>query len=270
MTILAALDDSAAAGPVLATACRIGSLLDTTVEAVHIGEDGTGGGAAAVAEAAGVKLHRRAGDVCEMLRAEVADRGATVLVLGARGDEAGATPAGHVALDLVQSVDCTIAIVPPGAADRPLRRVLVATEAAGESRGLKGLFRHLGRRPTPEVVALHVIEPSSLPLFADSPILEADAFKREFGIRASGTAVPETSRVQFETRVGDAPEALGAAVHELDADLVVLAWHRDLSEGHGRMVRAMLAATGVPIVLIPLERTGPSSSRRGPTGTPGD
>jgi len=268
MTILAALDDSSAAQPVLDLACRIGSLLEANVEAVHVQEDGSGGRAAAVAESAQVTLHLCRGDVADALRTAVEDLGATVLVIGARGAAAGASPAGHIALETMQSLDCATVVVPPEAADRPLRRVLVAVEGDGESQGLQGLFDHLGGRTSPEVVALHVIEPSALPPFADSPVLEADAFKREFGIRAVGTAVADPSRVQFETRVGDAPQALGDATRELDADLVVLAWHRDLSEGHGRMVRETLAATGVPIVLIPLERRGPLSSGAGPTDSP--
>lgn len=98
-----------------------------------------------------------------------------------------------------------------------------ASGGDGESQGLRGIFGHLGELASPEVVALHVIELSALPRFADSPVLEADAFRREFGIRAAGTAVADPSRVRFETRVGDAPEALGEAARELDVDLVVLA-----------------------------------------------
>ena len=269
MTILAALDDSPAAQPVLDIARRLGALLEAPVAAAHVQEDGSGRRASAVAAAASVPLHQCHGDVAEALRTEVAEYGATVLVIGARRIAAGASPAGHIALEMVQSLDCTTVVVPPGAVDRPLRRVLVAVEGDGESQGLRGLFDHLGDLPTPEVIALHVIEPSALPPFADSPILEADAFKREFGIRSTGTVLDDPSRVRFETRVGDAAETLSDATRELDADLVVLAWHRDLSEGHGRMVREALAGARVPIALLPLARRGPSSPGAGPTDSPG-
>ena len=268
MTILAALDDSAAAGPVLDIAGRLGALLEATVEAVHVAEDGTGQRATAIAEAAHVPLRLRRGDVGAAVRAEVAERGATVLVIGARAAAAGASPAGHIALDMVQSLDCAIVVVPPGAASRPLRRVLVAVEGDGESEGLKGLFDHLGDLATPEVIAIHVIEPSALPPFADSPVLEADAFKREFKIRAASSLLPDPSRVRFEMRVGETARVLSDATRELDADLLVLAWHRDLSEGHGRQVREMLAGALIPIVLLPLARRGPSSSGAGPTDSP--
>jgi nucleotide-binding universal stress UspA family protein len=267
MTILAALDDSEIAGAVVDTARRLGALLEVPVEAIHVQERGGDDGrvCARVAESAGVPLRVRAGEVGEALRSDVRERGATMLVIGARRPGADAAPTGHVTLDVVQTVDCTIVVVPPGHEDRPVRRVLVAVEGDGESRGLRGLFRHLGDRSAPEVIAVHVIEPSALPPFADSPVLEAEAFEREFGIRAAGNVLPDKSRVRFELRVGEAPDALREAVIELDADLVVLAWHRDLSRGHARMVREMVERAPVPVVLVPLERTGPSSSNTGPS-----
>jgi nucleotide-binding universal stress UspA family protein len=251
MTIIAAVDDSAAARPVLEVAARLASLLGSTVEAVHVQEDGSGQSVAAICAAAGIPLHVRTGNVGAALGAEVRTRDAGALVIGIRGLPAGTTPAGHVALDLIQSLDVTIVVVPPDASDRPLRRVLVAVEGDGESPGLRGLFDHLGDRPTPEVIALHVTEPADLPLFADSPVLEADAFEREFRMRVASTVLDDPSRVQFEMRIGDAAEALRDATEELDADLVVLAWRRDLSGGHGRLVREMLTSSPVPVALLP-------------------
>jgi hypothetical protein len=268
MKVVAALDDSAAAQPVLDLARRLGSLLDLPVDAVHAEEDGSGQHAAAIAEAARVTLHRCRGEVAGALRAAVADLGPAVVVIGARRAAPGASPAGHVTLEMVQSLDCTTVVVPPDAVDRPLRRVLVAVEGDGESQGLRGLFDFLGDLETPEVVAVHVIEPSALPPFADSAVLEAEAFRREFRIRAAGTLFADPARVPFEMRVGDAAEALGEATRELDADLVVLAWHRSLAPGHGRLVREMLATTRVPVVLLPLDRTGPLSPAPGPTASP--
>ncbi len=206
MTILAAIDDSAAAQPVLDLARRLAELFVAHVEGVHVQEDDSGRSAAAIADAANVPLHVLHGDVVSALRAEMHDRDAIALVIGTRGVPAGAQPAGHIALDLVQSLDWPVVVVPPHAADRPLRRVLVAVEGDGESHALRRLFDRLEERPTPEVIALHVIEPSALPPFADSPVYEADAFEREFMIGASSSVVADPSRVRFEMRVGDAAE----------------------------------------------------------------
>lgn len=253
MILLAALDDTTAAGAVLETARRLADLLGAHVEAVHVRGEGTGAAAAAAADAAGVPLHIRDGEVRAELRAAIREHRATALIIGARAAQSAARPAGHVALDVVQSLEDTIVVVPPDGPVRPLRRVLVAVEGDGESAGLRGLFDRLGDRPLPEVIALHVIEPSDVPPFADSPVHEANAFEREFRIRVASGLLVDAAKVRFEMRVGDAATALRDATRELDVDLVVLAWHRDLSGGHGRLVREMLERGSIPIALFALD-----------------
>lgn len=251
--LLAAIDDSAAARPVLEVARRLAELLGAQLEAVHVQEDGSGQSASGIAEAAGVPLRVRSGIAVAELVSEVVERRAVGLVIGARGLPAGASPAGHVALDLVRMLDQPIVIVPPDANDRPMRRVLVAIEGNGESRALRALVDRVGDRETPEVIAVHVTELRDLPMFADNPAFEADAFEREFMMRAASTVVADPSHLRLEMRVGDAPDELRHAARDLDADLVVMAWHRDLSEGHGRLVREMLAALSVPLALFPID-----------------
>jgi nucleotide-binding universal stress UspA family protein len=253
MIILAAIDDSLAARPVLATAQRLATLFGARVEAVHVRVGGSGEIAAEIAAAARLPLHVRSGDVVAELGAEVHERHAIALVIGARDAPVDARPAGHIALDVAQSLEGTIVVVPPETKDRPLRRVLVAVEGDGESAGLRGLFDYLGDRPLPEVIALHVIDPMDVPPFADSPVHEANAFEREFEVRVASGLLEDASQVRFEIRVGDAADALRDATRELDVDLVVLAWHRDLSGGHGRLVREMLEQGSIPIALFALD-----------------
>jgi len=102
------------------------------------------------------------------------------------------------------------------------------------------------------LIAVHVLEPHDLPMFADSPAFEADAFEREFMMRAASAVVADPSHVRLAMRVGDAPDELRQAARDLDADLVVMAWHRDLSEGHARLVKEMLAESTVPVALFPI------------------
>jgi nucleotide-binding universal stress UspA family protein len=249
VTVLAAIDDSDAARPVLDFARRLAALLGTSVEAVHVRDAGSGAGAAASAAAAHIPLRVRDGGVVAALEKEVHAASATALVIGARADAAGAAPAGHIALDIVQSLACAVVVVPPDAADRPLRRVMVAVEGDGESHALRRLFEHLGDQPTPEVIALHVIEPAAAPPFADSPVFEADAYEREFRIRVASAILDDPSRVRFEMRVGAAEVALLDAARELDVDVIVLAWHGNLSGAHGRLVRETLAGAPVPVAL---------------------
>jgi hypothetical protein len=251
MSILVAIDDFTSAS-VVGVARRIASLLGTEVEGVHVEEGGSGRRAAAVADAEGIPLQVRHGDVVSALRAEVKERDATALVLGTRDRRDGPIPAGHVTLDLASSLDRPIVVVPPHAADRPLRSVLVAVEGDGQSHALTALYEWLGDALSPEVVVLHVVEPHDLPL------LEAEAFEREFMIRASRDLGPDPSLIRFEMRVGDAPGLVCAAAQELDTDLVVMAWHQNLSAGHGRLVRAMLSGTQVPLALLPIEPDEPA------------
>jgi nucleotide-binding universal stress UspA family protein len=253
-TIVAAIDESAATFPVLQVAQRLAAMLDAGVDAVHVQENGSGHVATEIAARAHVPLRLRDGAVVAALVSDVRERDAVALVIGTRGLPGGPSPAGHVAMDLVQRLDRAIVVVPPNAADRPVRRVLAAVEGDGESHALRGVFNWLGERPSPHVIALHVVEPRDLPMFADSPVLEAEAFQREFLIRATNAIVGDPSQIHLETRVGDASRVLRDAVEELDIDLVVLAWHRDLSRGHGRLVREMLAEATVPIVLLPRAR----------------
>jgi len=267
MKIVAALDDSAAAQPVLDVARRLGALTAAGVESVHVQEDSSGQNAAAISDAAHIALHVRHGDIVPALRFEANQRDVIALVIGTRGVPAGASPAGHVALALVQSLDRPVVVVPPHADDRPLRRVLVAVAGDGESHALRRLFEQVGDRATPEVIALHVIEPSQLPPFSDSAVHEADAFKREFIIRTARSVLADPSRIRFEMRIGDPAVAVGDAARDLDVDMVVFAWHRDLSEGHGRLVREMLSHAAVPIVLFPRHDHEPSGLQSNPRNT---
>ena len=258
MIVIAAIDESSGARAVLHVAKRLASLLGAQVEAVHVRTESSGGAVAALADAAQVPVSVRAGDIVAGLGSAVRERDAIALVIGSRDFPEGVSPAGHIALAIVESLEGTIVVVPPDAADRPLRRVLVAVEGDGESAGLRRLLDHLGGRPHPEVIALHVIESAGLPAFADSPVLEADAFENELRIRVASGLLTDPALVRFEMRVGDAPGSLREATRELDVDLVVLAWHRDLSEGHGRLVREMLERGSIPVALYALP--GASSS----------
>jgi nucleotide-binding universal stress UspA family protein len=97
-----------------------------------------------------------------------------------------------------------------------------------------------------------VFEPPDLPLFGDEPVLETEAWAREF-LRRVATA--PIDRVRLEVRVGNVAEVVPASAQELGADLVVMGWHGTLSGGHGRVVRRMLEQASVPVMLLPTGRS---------------
>jgi nucleotide-binding universal stress UspA family protein len=247
--LLAAVDSSAAAEPVLAVARELARLMRADVEAVCVDRLGDLATAEAMTQRAHVRVHRRSGEVARAIEALADERDAIAVVIGARRLPSGATPAGHVTLDLVQSLDVPVAVVPPQARAHPIGRVLVAVEGDGESHALRHLVRHLVHGPSLEIVALHVFEPDRLPLFGDQPALETEAWAEEFGRRALRAPAGD---VRVETRVGVPARAVSRAAHELDVDLVVLAWHRNLGGGHGRIVRGLLSEADVPVLLVPI------------------
>lgn len=249
--LVAALDDSAAARPVLDAARRLAPYVGADVVAVHVREGGSGATARAVADSFEVPLLVRDGDGVDVVR-ELSNAQhelhALAIVAGARRVPSGAQPAGHVALRLVQELATAVVLVPPDAHDREIRRVLVCVEGDGESDALVALVERLDDQPGPEVVALHVFGADDLPLFDDQPVLETEAWAREFLARVSAAPV---DRVRLEVRVGNVADVVPASARELDADLVVMGWNCTLAQGHGRIVGRMIESSPVPVLLLP-------------------
>ena len=247
--VLAAIDDSAAARPVLDFAGRLARVFGAGVETVHIDEGGSLGSAAAIARSLHLPVHVESGEVASTIAARAEERDAVAVVIGSRAVPSGVSPAGHVTTELVQLLGIGVAVVPPQAVARPLSRVLVAVEGDDDSHTLRHLYRDFGHRPGLEIIALHVFEPDRLPMFGDQPVLETEAWAEEFGRRA----FPAGDRgIRLEVRVGNAHRVVEEVARELDVDLVALAWHRSLASGHGRLVRALLADVDVPLLLFPI------------------
>ncbi len=247
--VLAAIDASAAAQPVLEMAHELARVMGVEVEIVHVEEPGGAAPAAGLAHTGRAVFHRRTGKVVDTITSVAKERDAVAVVIGTRGVPAGASPAGHVTMELVQTLDVAVAVVPPQAAPRPIRRVLIAVEGDGESHALLHCVRHFRRGPELELVALHVFEPDQLPPFGDQPVHFADAWTEEFGRRALRTTEHD---VRVEVRVGAAAREVQKVARELDVDLAVVAWHTDLTGGHGRLVRTLLTDADVPVLLLPI------------------
>ncbi len=244
--LLAAVDDSAAAGPVLAAANHLAALAGAEVLALHVQNKTPGSTARLAAEAAAVRLLLRRGDVVAEIAAAIRELEPEGLVVGARAVPGGALPAGHVALELAQHLPLPVFVIPPDAVPAPIQRVLVAVEGDGERETLLAVAEQVH---DPEIVALHVFPPLRLPPFSDNPVLETDAWAQEFLRRLHEAP---TGRLHLELRVGDPAAEVSAAVEELGVDLVALLWHRDISHGHGRVVRRVLETASVPVLLLPM------------------
>jgi nucleotide-binding universal stress UspA family protein len=149
-----------------------------------------------------------------------------------------------------------LVVVPPDAERVHVERILIALGRNGDAEVALALAEQLSpidlvgegnEGEVADIVAVHVFDPETLPQFGDDPTFEAEEWAREFLRRASSTAA---ARVHLDLRVGDPAVQVCEAVRDLDADLVVLAWHRAFAQGHAPIVRRVLETVHVPLVLL--------------------
>jgi hypothetical protein len=145
-----------------------------------------------------------------------------------------------------------VVVVPPvlvAGTPAPVKRLLVPLEGTDETSQpvLDRLYPLLVAEV--EVVVLHVFTDDTMPRVLDRPVRDLSLWGDEFAARFC----PEAARV--ELRIGP----VGARVQEMCAEeqigLVVLSWAQDASSGHAKVVREVLAASSVPVLLLPVAIT---------------
>ncbi|MGH9085186.1 MAG: hypothetical protein ACRDYW_07000 [Acidimicrobiales bacterium] len=257
-TVLAALDTSAAARPVLDVAIGIGELTGSRVQAIHITDDGDDVPEWLAAQE-DVPLRLLEGAVEPNLLSAVEDDAVVAAVFGARGSPGGRRPAGHTAMHVLERATKPIVIVPPDAAvptsAHPLRRLLVPLEGAKES------SRPILDRLCPlivaeiELVVLHVFTTATVPRALDRSARDLSMWGDEFVARFC----PGAARI--ELRTGPIGVRVGEVTAEVGADLVVLSWSRNSSPGHAAVIRDVLGSARVPVILLPLDAAASAGTR---------
>jgi nucleotide-binding universal stress UspA family protein len=244
--IVAAIDNSSAARPVLGTAVAVARLLGGEVVAVHVRVNGERV-ARSEAEAAGIPLQVDEGDPVERLAAASEEEDVVALVLGARGIPPGPRPAGSTAVALITSVRKPVVVVPPDmAGPARVRRLLVPLEGTWETSSAPHVVVGRARQEELDVVCLHVRE--TVPPFADQPKYEAEAWAEEFLARYwPGPGVP-----RLETRIGLPRESVLTVADDVDADAILLGWSQALVPGRAPVVREVLERGRRPVALVPL------------------
>ncbi len=246
--VLAAIDTSPCAPAVLETARSVAELFQAGVIALHVREDGVEA-ALEVARHADVTFREAQGSPIEAIAAAAADPDVVVVVLGARGVHSGPRPAGRTALEVVMRVSKPVVVVPPdGTAGAPITRVLTPLEGSGESSQAIADTIALARRRDVEIVVLHVHGRDEIPAFQDQPQHAIPAWEREFAARF---VVDGHTRVEVIERVGSAADHIAPAASDVDADLIALGWNQELAPGRAEVVRAALARSAVPVLLVP-------------------
>jgi nucleotide-binding universal stress UspA family protein len=253
--VLAAIDDSASARPVVATALALAAAIGATPEALYVRENHPEGPHDA-ADAAGVPYREVAGEVVDEIAAAAGADDVAAVVVGVRSSPAAAHLAGHVALELMTRLTKPLVVVPPGAhPPLVLRRVAVPLDGTAQTSARARPALDLATLAGIEVIVIHVCDEDRIPPFTDQPQHETRAFAEEFVARH----VPG-GPVQLELRVGvPADEVLGAAL-ALDADLCALAWAQGLEHGRARVVKELLAHSPIPLLLLPMDTTAASTT----------
>jgi nucleotide-binding universal stress UspA family protein len=249
--VLAGLDPTGTARPVLAAAHEIARLFGADVAAVHVVQDG----AQRVRElAAGqrVPLGELAGPPgAQLAQALERDEDAVALVVGTRAHPQTEREIGSTALEVVQTVRKLVFAIPPELPEGfAVHRVLVPLEGSLATSFAPYAALDVSGAVYVEVVILHVLEEDELPAFSDQPQHEWEVLSREFLARYSPWPF---EHVRLETRVGPPEQQILPVAQEMECDLIVLAWAQELAPGRASIVRETLRHGKIPVLLVPMQ-----------------
>jgi nucleotide-binding universal stress UspA family protein len=246
--ILAAIDASAAARPVLERAATLGRALRLPMIALHVRHDGDDA-AQLLASQAGVQLRLATGSPSDAIMTALGDAEVAMAVLGVRSNPAGPRPAGATALAVATQAAKPVVVVPPEPRDRPpagLHRVLVPLD--GTPAATRAVEQAMGwfAGSEVEIVSLHVFDAATVPRFWDRPEHDHPAWSQEFLARN----VP-TAGARLEIRSGWPSDRILEVATAEGADMIALGWRRRLAPERAAVVREVLARTPVPVILLP-------------------
>jgi len=243
--ILAAVDDSTAAHPVIALAEGIASLFDATTDALHVA-DAEGPTVQAVADARGVPLRTLNGDTLVRLAIECASDDVVAVVCGTGSPPAGAAR-GEVAVALAGTLDKPVVVVPP---DAPItddvRRVLMAIKGTPtKPRALKRAVE-LTAASGLELLVVHVDDLNSIPSFSDQVQYETELYAQQFLARY----VIGAPQARLTLRIGDPADEILATADELRADVIAVGWPHTTEPLHGQVARQIIQRSRIPVLLV--------------------
>lgn len=245
-TVLAAIDGNEVARRVLQVATTLGRALHAPLRAVHVVHDGIEE-PQGTAMAAGVHLQCLQGEPGRALATAMAAPDVAMLVIGARQRATGPTPAGSIALTLLQQASKPVVVVPPNSTTSPstVARALVPLDGTREAAvAVDATVRDLSAAGL-EVIVLHVLDRDSVPACLDQPHHALESWEHEFVARWTD------ADHRMVLRRGDPQDCVLEVAEAEEADLVVLGWSQDLSTGRAQVIRELLTHSRIPLLLAP-------------------
>jgi hypothetical protein len=246
--VLAAIDTTPAARPVLATTVAVARVLTAVPHAVHArGDDHTADHTAAEAEARSFGIPLTVVDAAPVTAiVEAAEDPDVALVVLALHGQPTRHPAGHTALAVVTQLTTPLLVVHPEerVRDGPKRVLFPLDGTRGVSTAVRSMISWAIGAGI-EVIAIHVFDPRTVPRFLDAAE-DLDIWADEFLARHCAEL-----GVRLEVRTGDPARATLDLAAEEDVDVIALGWRQDLAPEHARVVRIMLTEARRPVALIP-------------------
>jgi nucleotide-binding universal stress UspA family protein len=248
-TVVAFVDDSEAAQPVLRAALAVAPIFGATVDAVHVRE-GARSTATLAAAHRDVPLRIVEGEVTEVLLAEAGGADRVALVVGTSGGHLRrGRSAGSRACALADRVPIPVLAVPPDAAvPERFERVLVAMK--GTPRNAKHLRRAVETAVGAdlEVVVVHVDDERTIPSFSDHAQYDVEAYAQEFLERYT----PGLTVARLELRIGDPVEQILATAAASGVDVIAAGFASGREDEPPGVVDALLERSPIPVLLVTL------------------
>ncbi|HUP73448.1 MAG TPA: universal stress protein [Acidimicrobiales bacterium] len=249
--ILAAIDDSAAAFPVLRAAKAMARTLGADTQAVHIRE-GISETATASARHAGISIDVINGDPVDRIVELSSDTAVSMVVVGARRQRSGPRPSGHVAFAVMARVAKPVLVVPPDArlptTDR-FDRVLMPLEGTAPSAGAVAAELQALHRAGAGITVLHVFQPGTAPRFWDQTGHAGQSWGTEFLAQWC-----DERGTELRLRSGEVVAAVLDVATSESIDVIVLGWSQSTSSDRARVVREIIGRSEIPVLLAPTGR----------------
>jgi nucleotide-binding universal stress UspA family protein len=251
--LIAAIDNSLAARPVLLMATALAEVLGATVEALHVSDD-DGDTARSCADSLGVELLRCGGDALECICTAAAADDVVAVAIGARAQPSG-HHVGHLARQLADAIDKPLLVVPPEVEPRAhLHNVVIAMAGTPtKTRALKTAVE-VAAGADIDLTVVHVDDETSIPSFSDQVAHETAAYTHEFLARYLHGA----PRAHLELRIGAPAQEIIDLTDDAMPDLLAIGWPQSAGDDHGATARAILDRSHVPVLLMALDPGGTS------------